>query len=240
MSVRSPSDPGSADPTRQPMALPAPVNPALLTALTTEHFTLQGARAATISESSSRSALYISAVASSLVALGFVAQLSKVGDAFHAFAFTVLPTLFVLGLFTWVRLTENGVEDLQYLRAINRIRGYYLKIEPDSAHYFMMSAQEDAASMMASQGHAATTIEVLFTFASMIAVINSVILAAIIALAVASVLGAAPGAAIGAGGIGALGSILLHLRREVRVFATVLFPAAPSERKPQRRRFRLR
>jgi hypothetical protein len=58
----------------------------------------------------------------------------------------------VLGLFTWVRLTEHGVEDLQYLRAINRIRGYYLKIEPDSADYFMMSAQEDAASMRPVKG----------------------------------------------------------------------------------------
>jgi hypothetical protein len=151
MSASSPGDPGSADPAGEPPDVPAPINTALLTALTTEHFTLQGARAATISDSS-RAALYISAVASSLVALGFVAQVSRVGDTFRAFAFTVLPTLFVLGLFTWVRLTENGVEDLQYLRAINRIRGYYLKIEPDSARYFMMSAQEDAASMMASQG----------------------------------------------------------------------------------------
>lgn len=120
-----------------------------MTALTTEHFTLQGAGAATISESSSRSALYI-------------------------------------------------------------------------------------------KGHAATTIEILFTFASMIAVISSVILGAVLALAVASVFGAAPGVAIGAGGVSALGSILLHLSREVRVFSTVLFPAVPSERKPQRRRFHLR
>jgi hypothetical protein len=74
----------------------------------------------------------------------------------------------------------------------------------------------------------------------MIAVINSVILGAVNALAVASVVGVAPGVAIGAGGVGALGSILLHLRREVRVFGTVLFPDAPSERKPQRRRFHLR
>jgi hypothetical protein len=56
----------------------------LLTALTTEHFTLQGARSQTVSESSSRAALYIGSVSSTLIALGFIGQLSNVGDAFRS------------------------------------------------------------------------------------------------------------------------------------------------------------
>lgn len=63
-------------------------------------------------ESSARAALYISAVSSTLVALGFIGQISEVEDAFTVFALTALPTLYVLGLFTFVRTTENGVEDL--------------------------------------------------------------------------------------------------------------------------------
>ena len=47
-------------------------DPQLLTALTTEHFTLQGARAQTMSESSARASLYIVAVSSTLVALGAI------------------------------------------------------------------------------------------------------------------------------------------------------------------------
>jgi hypothetical protein len=47
---------------------------ALLTILTTEHFTLQGARGSTISESSARAALYVGAVSSALIALGFIAH----------------------------------------------------------------------------------------------------------------------------------------------------------------------
>ena len=43
----------------------------LLTALTTEHFTLQGARSQTVSESASRASLYLFSVSSTLVALGF-------------------------------------------------------------------------------------------------------------------------------------------------------------------------
>ena len=44
----------------------------LLTALTTEHFTLQGARSQTVSESSARASLYLFSVSSTLVALEFI------------------------------------------------------------------------------------------------------------------------------------------------------------------------
>jgi hypothetical protein len=47
----------------------------LLTALTTEHFTLQGARSQTISETSARASVYMLSVSSALVALGFVSQM---------------------------------------------------------------------------------------------------------------------------------------------------------------------
>ena len=50
--------------------------PRLLAALTTEHFTLQGARSQTASESASRASLYILSVSSALVAMGFI-QASK-------------------------------------------------------------------------------------------------------------------------------------------------------------------
>src|SRR5919198_4933605 len=94
-------------------------DPALLTALTTEHFTLQGARSQTVSESSARSSLYLGSVSSTLIALGFVSQVSEGGDLFQLFALAALPTLFVLGLFTFVRLVESSIEDMLYGRAIN-------------------------------------------------------------------------------------------------------------------------
>jgi hypothetical protein len=46
----------------------------LLQALTTEHFTLQTARSATIMESNGRSALFLSTVSSAVVALAFIGQ----------------------------------------------------------------------------------------------------------------------------------------------------------------------
>ena len=54
----------------------------LLTALSTEHFTLQGARSQTMSESSARASIYVFAVSSALVALGFIGQAA--GTAYAA------------------------------------------------------------------------------------------------------------------------------------------------------------
>jgi hypothetical protein len=93
-----------------------PDHQALLTALTTEHFTLQGARSQTVSESAARASLYLFSVSSTLVALGFIGQISEVGDVFNVFALTVLPTLYVLGLFTFTRLVQSSVEDIFYGR----------------------------------------------------------------------------------------------------------------------------
>ena len=52
-----------------------------LTVMTTEHVALQTARASTTSESTSRVGIYLTAVSGALVALAFVAQLSRWGCA---------------------------------------------------------------------------------------------------------------------------------------------------------------
>src|ERR671922_1822553 len=89
----------------------------LLTALTTEHFTLQGARAATTSESGARSSLFLGSVSSALVALGFLASVAGGASAlFRTFALTVLPTLCFLGTTTFLRLVGLRTQDILYRR----------------------------------------------------------------------------------------------------------------------------
>lgn len=65
-------------------------DPHLLSALTTEHFVLQSAVNATVSEAGARSTLYMMALSSSLVAVGFLAPSE---DALMPFLSIVLPTL---------------------------------------------------------------------------------------------------------------------------------------------------
>jgi len=102
-----------------PAETDAPNPQAFLTILTTEHFTLQGARGSTISESSARAALYVGSVSGALVALGFFGQNGQRSAAFTVFALIVLPTLYMLGIFTFARLISSSLEDWLYGRAIN-------------------------------------------------------------------------------------------------------------------------
>jgi hypothetical protein len=202
-----------------------------LTALTTEHFGLAGARAQTTGESSSRAALYISAVSSTLVALGFIGQITEVGDTFDVFALTALPTLYVLGLFTFIRVVENGVEDMMLGRAINRIRNYYLDVAGEQRRYFMLSGHDDALGVMRNMGVALERRQQYFTTGSMIAVINSVVGGAAVAIAIGAFTDAPLGLCAGIGGVAAVISLARLMRIENRMyhemggFTETLFPS---------------
>jgi hypothetical protein len=206
----------------------------LLTALTTEHFTLQGARAQTVSESTSRAALYIMAVSSTLIALGFIAQSSEAGDLFNVFSLVVLPTLYLIGLFTFLRMSESAEEDLLYGRAINRIRHHYVDLAGDEARLFMMSAYDDTPGVMWNMGLRPTRSQPYLTAAFMIAVVNSVIGGSAVALAVAATGDPPLGIPVAVGGVTAIVSLIAmqrsqmaRFRRGAR-FTEVLFPSPES------------
>ena len=144
---------------------------ALLSALTTEHFVLQTANVSTYSEASARSTLYVMALSSSLVALGFVAGST---DLLIPFAAIALPAIFVLGIFTVGRLVETALESMQCLNGIARIRGYYRTLGPEAAHHFAPEygrwpEMEPPALRFGS------ALAFFGTTAAMIAVINNVV-----------------------------------------------------------------
>jgi hypothetical protein len=190
----------------------APNRQELLTALTTEHFTLQGARSQTASESASRASLYILSVSSTLVALGFIGQASQTGQTFDVFALTVLPTLYVLGAFTFVRIVECGVEDFRYGVAINRIRNYYKQIAGDQAKLFLLSGHDDGRGVFANMGVPVEGRKQFFTFATVVAMVNSVVGGAAIAIALGAIADSSLGVAAGIGGVAAIISLAALLR----------------------------
>ena len=202
-------------------------NPQLLTALTTEHFTLQGARSQTMSESSARASLYVLSVSSSLIALGFIGQVSEIGDLFNTFALTVLPTLYVLGVVTFVRLVECSAEDFRYGMAINRIRGYYLEVAGDRADLFLLSAKDDAAGVREAMGLPRKGRTPIFAFSSAIAVINGVVAGAAVALALGALTGVSLAVAAIAGGVAAVISALGWIR-----YSDALFSERAAEVRP--------
>jgi hypothetical protein len=83
-----------------------------LSALTTEQFNLQTARMGTIAEANGRSTLYLGTLSSAVIALAFVGQANQLGDAFYLFALTLLPPVFLLGVFSYLRLVQTSIEDM--------------------------------------------------------------------------------------------------------------------------------
>jgi hypothetical protein len=210
-----------------------PDEPHILTSLTTEHFGLAGARSQAAGESASRSSLYLGSVSSTLVGLGLTAQVSRGGRIFDVFALVALPTLYVLGLFTFIRLVELGIEDFLLGRAINRIRRYYLERAGDAARYYMLSGNDDALGVMANMGLAPGPRQLYFTMAVAIAVVNSVVGGAAVALAVGVAFSTSLGIAAVPGALAAVTSVAFALRyqRHTRDTGTqhpVLFPSGDS------------
>jgi len=166
----------------------APDSAQLLTALTTEHFTLQGARSQAMSETSSRASVYMYSVSSALVALGFVSQVADGSDTvFGVFALTILPTIYVLGCATYVRLVECSAEDFRYGLAINRIRGYYKELAGARADLFVLSGNDDGAGVFANMGLAAERRSPAFAFSTAIAVVNGVVGGAVVGIVLSAV-----------------------------------------------------
>jgi hypothetical protein len=148
--------------------------PEFMSALVTEHFVLQGTSSSTISESGSRVSIYLSALSSGLVAIGFASTSRK---ALESLAFTVLPTVYVLGWFTIVRLIDTSVANIISLRRMELIKRYYATLAPLAPPYF-----EADDSVAGNHGVRYGRWSFLFTMASMVIMVNSVVGGATIAL----------------------------------------------------------
>jgi hypothetical protein len=187
-----------------PTSDPSVARAHLLTALTTEHFTLQTARSTTVSESSGRATLFLASVTGSVVALAFVGQVSRTGAAFTLFAMALLPTLLLLGLVTYWRLLQSAVEDLTYGLAINRIRAFYLTLDPVAADYLVMSSDHTRAGVLHNMGMRSSRWHLLSHSATVIIVVNAVLAGTMAGLA-STLLGGVPfGIAATAGAVAAV------------------------------------
>jgi hypothetical protein len=121
--------------------------------MTTEHFTLQTARAVVNAEISARLQLYLTTLSSAIIALALVAQVSgALGRAFETFALVLLPVVYFLGVATLTRLLQAAAEWRTYGHGMNRIRHWYLEVAPEMAPYFVLPATDDPWASLAALG----------------------------------------------------------------------------------------
>jgi hypothetical protein len=187
---------------------------AAVTILTTEHFNLQTARAATISESNGRTSIFLGAVSAGLVALAFAGQTSR--TTLLTFGLVLFPVLSFLGLVTFERVLQASIEDTLYLQRINRIRRFYHQAAPGLGAYLGVSAPtDDIVGILALDGYSRSRWQLLLSAVGMVGVINSVLLGAVggfVAAAVAGTLGPAILVAVVVFGV----ATVIHQRYQLR------------------------
>jgi hypothetical protein len=200
--------------------------PEFMGALTTEHYMLQGTSSSATSEAGSRVSIYLSALSSGLVAIGFA---STSHQALKALAFTVLPVVFILGMFTVVRLTDTSVANVVSQRRMDLITAYYASIYPPAAAYF---GHGDSRAAGRRHGVHYGRWSFLFTMASMVIVVNSVVGGATVALVCALAIKASAPVPVAAGIVAGLLLLAAGLRYQHLRLTPVVLSGAEATRNP--------
>jgi hypothetical protein len=203
--------------------------------MTTEHFVLQTARSGTIQEANQRANLFLTSVSSAIIALAFVAQVTQMGGPFVLFSLIVPPCLYFIGLVTFVRAVQVGIEDMVHARGIARIRHYYVERAPVLQRYLIHSTHDDRSAVLVDKGLKSSPWQFFVTTAGMVSTINGAIAGVFAGVVATSVIGLAITLSVIAGLLMFGASIFLLWRRHLQAWAaaerrlTVLFPDAPSE-----------
>jgi hypothetical protein len=186
-----------------------------LSALTTEQFNLQTARMGTIAEANGRSTLYLGALSSAVIAIAFVGQANQLGDSFYLFALTLLPPVFLLGVFSFLRLVQTSIEDMVYALGSFRIRQYFLRLDPAAVPFFPPTDPQGMTKLERMGVVATGPLQMLLTAASMVGCINAIVGGVAMALAVRSLLQASVAVT---GAVVAVGLAALSFGYQVRRF----------------------
>jgi hypothetical protein len=204
---------------------PSDVSPSAVTILTTEHYNLQTARVATISEANGRASLFLGSVSAGLVALAFAGQSSR--SALYTFGLVLFPVLSFLGVATFERALQASIADTRYMQRINRIRRFYVEAVPEVAdHLEPPAATDDVEAVLPTEGFRPGRWQLLVSIVGAIAVINSVLVGVTVALAVAAATDGELWAAVPAGVAVFALALPLHERYQhtIRVTMTRPFP----------------
>ena len=182
---------------------------AAVTFVTTEHFTLQGARAATIAESTGRATMFLGSVSAGLVALGLIAAATRLGATFFAFGVVVLATLAFIGLVTFERVLQSGLEDHGYAQRIARLRGFYFDCAPEITGYLVSVPPPQRLSI---QGLDTGSWQGFRTIAGMVGVVTAVLAGSAAGLIAAVAAGQSAVAGFVTGGAVSLAAVLALMR----------------------------
>jgi hypothetical protein len=208
--------------------------PQVMTMLATEHVTLQSAQAQEVADINGRTALFIGAVSSALIALAFIGQLARLGTPFFVFGLVLFPSLIFMGIVTFERVIQSTYAVITYARGINRLRHLYVEYAPQFAPYFILSTYDDSRSVTGSVGIRPTWRQIFLITPGMIAVIVGVLVGVFVDMLCFYLFGLPLPVCVGVGVLAFVGSLTLlqvhHWRQFQRTERGIpaLFPSDPQ------------
>jgi hypothetical protein len=164
----------------------------ILTILTTEHSTLQSSRQLCLQDMQGRSAMFLTVVSASLIAIGFFGTATHFGGGFVLFVSAVLTSLWVLGALTFVRVLQCAVEDMIICFGITRVRHRYTDIAPSLCDSLVRSIHDDFAGVEAEMGSHRSWWQRLMPTYVVISFVTSVLAGADVAFILGEIYGVVP------------------------------------------------
>jgi hypothetical protein len=118
--------------------------------LAAEHWSLLSARSLIWNEAQNRTAVFLTVLSASTIALALLADATGFGAETTTVALVLLPVVFLLGVAAYVRLVQINIEEFQLVLAMNRLRRGYLVLEPGLERYLTTSAHDDERGVFAT------------------------------------------------------------------------------------------
>jgi hypothetical protein len=173
---------------------------------TTEHFNLETARASTIAEANGRAVGFLAVLSSTLIALGFIGQMSAVGTEFYAFALVLLPAVALVGVMTFGRLVQLTEANIAYSQRIAQVRAYYVDVAPELKPYLTLVPSRRRVDP--------STAQLLLTVAGMVGFVNSAVVGSAAGILAAAISSGHLATSLAAGAPVGLATLAIHLRRQ--------------------------
>lgn len=148
-----------------------------------EFETLRSLRSELVSLGESRVNVFLAIVSGGLVGLAFLNRVSGLGIIIPLITGLVLVGMFLMGLITFARTIERTIGLKIYTRGMNRVRRFFVQLDPDLTDYLLLPISDDRPSFKTTgwlPGGGS-----FISLGSIVAVINSIIASVAVSLVTA-------------------------------------------------------
>ena len=154
--------------------------------LSSEYSHLTSRLASTWSTSAERTNLFFVAGSGAGVALAFIANASHFSSAFSVLSLGVLLLVLLMGITALSRLLAANRESIRLIQSLNRIRHFFVDLDPGSNIYLTLSIHDDERGLFGTikprSGFGVMTQMPAASMATLVALVNSFVTAAIVSM----------------------------------------------------------